>query len=70
VPKSRYAEVSFHYDINPEAVLAVYIGAAATQEEFHSIADCMRHSGFHPKLKVMVMDAATGGMYADPLNLS
>jgi Protein of unknown function (DUF2971) len=58
-------EVSFHYDINPEAIRAVYIGAAAKQETIHSIANCMRHYGFDAKLKMMVIDATSGSMYAD-----
>ena len=58
-------EVAFFFSINPKAIRAVYIGAAAFTETAVSVSDCLRHHQLKVELKKMVLHASTGEMVAE-----
>ncbi len=58
-------EVSFFFSINPKAIRAVYIGAAAFTKTAVSVSDCLRYHQLKAELKKMVLHASTGEMIAE-----
>lgn len=61
-------EVSFYFKIKPEALRAVYLGAASSDKTIYAISDLVRHHQLTADVKKMALDASTGQLIAEPIN--